>query len=774
MSARGQEALDWALLEAAFEEARRLDPEQRAAFVARLGAGDRRFHDELSSLLAAAERGDARLDEPLAGDAGRVVRTLAGLETGPVGTTIDGNRVEGVVATGGMGTVYLALRDGDPNRPVALKLLHARVATDDLLARFRAESEVLASLEHPNIARFEGSGETADGRPYYLMELIDGRPITEHCDESCLDVPARIALFAKVCDAVAHAHRNLVVHRDLKPANVLVDRRGEPHLVDFGIAKVLRGTDTRDPQTQIMTPEYSSPEQARGARVSTATDVYSLGVMLHELLTGRLPCLRDGEPQRASVSLGRLRSEELAAVAAARQTTVTRLAKALRGDLDRLLECALAEDPSRRPATAERFADDLRRHLRGETISARGNHLAYRISKFVRRHRASLAASAAVLIALGLGLIVASWQARVARAEAARALAVTNLLVDVLGTAAPDPQTGALPRSFVDRARESVAQRPGLDPNSRGTLLAAIARLYHRIGAYDAAQALFAESIPLLARGGAANERTVLTAGTLAAFNHIIAGDFDAAERSLLELRPRAESLGDQGILGEIAAGLAEILRQRGDFEGAIEMATRAFELRSATGTATVRELVIACNRISAANYALRRYAESERACLEALRLVDTNPGMEPAVRARVLHNLGCVDLRLHRFEAADARLTEGLLLREASFVDGHPDVAESLHALGLLRLESGAFAAAEALFAREVELRERLTPRHWFVDDARSRLGDALLRQGRVDDAQPLLEASHARLVEEIGADHEHTIEAAERLDRMRAARGR
>lgn len=770
MSAHGPDDLDWDLLEEAFDQACRLAPAERAAFVAKLGAGDRRFRDELGSLLAAADRGDARLDAPLARDAGRIVRTLAGLENGRVGRTIDGHRIEGVVAAGGMGTVYLASRDGDPSRPVALKLLHARVATGELLARFRAEGEVLASLDHPSIARFQGSGETEDGQPYYLMELIDGRPITEHCDEAALDVPARVALFAKVCDAVAHAHRNLVVHRDLKPANVLVDRGGAPHLVDFGIAKVLRDGDEHGRPTQIMTPEYGSPEQARGERVSTATDVYSLGVMLHELLTGRLPVRRDGESERPSTCLAHLQPDQLAPIAAARRTTPARLRKALLGDLDRILECALAEHPARRPATAERFADDLRRHLRGETVSARGNALAYRVSKFVRRHRTSLAASAAVLLALGLGLVAVAWQARVAQAEARRARAITDLLVDVLGTAAPDPETGALPRSFVDRALDSVAQRPGLDASSRGTLLAAIARLYHRIGAYDAARTVVDEAIPLLERGGESNERTVLAAGTLSAFSQLIAGDFDEAERSLHALQPRAEAIEDPALLGEIAAGLGEIHRQRGELDAAIAMSTRAFELHRATGTATVRELVIACNRISAANYALRRYAESERVCLDALRLIDSSAAVDPSIRARVVHNLGCVDLRLERFESANARLTEALGLRERTFPDGHPDIAESLHVLGLLRLETGDLSEAETLFRREVALREQLTPRHWFVDDARSRLGEVLLRQGRIDEARPLLESSHARLAGELGGSHEHVVEAAARLRSLQA----
>jgi serine/threonine protein kinase/tetratricopeptide (TPR) repeat protein len=349
---------------------------------------------------------------------------------------------------GGMGAVFLAVRDDDVfHKRVAVKLLKRGMDTDAIVQRFRAERQILAGLDHPNIARLLDGGTTDDGLPYLVMEYVEGAPLIEYADARDLDIAARIDLFLQVSAAVQHAHQNLVIHRDLKPANVLVTAEGVPKLLDFGIAKLLNPEMAGHtmaptaPGLQLMTPEYASPEQVRGEVVTTATDVYSLGVLLYEFLTGRRPyrltsrtlpeiarVVCEEEPVQPSLAVTRpadpAEREPGARPTGPRSTRVAdsqRLQRRLEGDLDNIVLKALSKEPTRRYASVDQFAEDLRRHLAGLPVLARPDTFGYRASKFVRRHRGAVTAGAAVVLALVLGLVGVAWQARVASRERARA-----------------------------------------------------------------------------------------------------------------------------------------------------------------------------------------------------------------------------------------------------------------------------------------------------------------------------------------------------------------
>jgi serine/threonine protein kinase len=296
------------------------------------------------------------------------------------------------IGRGGLGAVYLAVRsDGEYRKEVALKLIRRGLDTDDILRRFRNERQILAQLDHPNIARLIDGGTTDDGLPFFVMEYVKGEPISTFCESHQLDTNQRLELFRKVCGAVTYAHQNLVIHRDLKPSNILVTDDGDPKLLDFGIAKLLTAESETFTQTapalRAMTPEYASPEQVRGERITTASDVYSLGVLLYELLTGEKPyrlktrtteeisrAITDQEPERPSTAI---RSNQ----------------RSLQGDLDNIVLMAMRKEPHRRYASAAALADDIRRHQEGLPIAARPNTFSYRTGKFIRRHRASVAAT---------------------------------------------------------------------------------------------------------------------------------------------------------------------------------------------------------------------------------------------------------------------------------------------------------------------------------------------------------------------------------------------
>src|SRR6187402_1782963 len=361
------------------------------------------------------------------------------------------------IGHGGMGTVYLGVRDDDVfQKRVAIKVLNRGMDTDSIVRRFRHERQILASFEHPLIATLLDGGSTPDGRPYFAMEYVEGQPIVDYCDTLRLDTAARLELFCKVCTAVQYAHQNLIIHRDIKPANVLVVADGTPKLLDFGIAKLLnpelagQTLALTAPGLQLMTPEYASPEQVRGEAVTTATDVYSLGVLLYELLAGRLPyqltsrtpadivrIVCESEPIRPSTAVttieavptadpatdGDAARERPAAARAGRPRTVDidRLQRQLAGDLDNIILKALSKEPSRRYASVDQFSEDVRRHLVGLPVIARKDTWGYRTTKFVRRNRAVVVAAAMTFAALIAGIIGTTWQARVARLERARA-----------------------------------------------------------------------------------------------------------------------------------------------------------------------------------------------------------------------------------------------------------------------------------------------------------------------------------------------------------------
>ncbi len=404
--------------EALFAEALALPAAERAAFLDRACAGEAALRAELDSLLAALPAARRLFEE-----APHLAAPPAGAAAPPgdpmLGQSVGAYRLVELIAAGGMGSVYRGERgDAEFRKQVAVKLIRPWLDGAEIGERFRRERQVLADLEHPHIARLLDGGSAADGRPYLVMEYIDGLPIDRHADEARLGVAARLQLFLSVCTAVQYAHRNLVIHRDLKPSNILVDRAGQVKLLDFGIAKVLASEGAAEGEHTVLpalTPRYASPEQVLGRRVTTATDIYSLGVLLYELLAGARPyalpaqltpeaarVICETEPTRPS----RAAARGALAPAAGRGLTPARLAHALDGDLDTIVLKALRKEPERRYASVDALAADIRRHLDGLPVLAAPDRLGYRAGKFLRRHRTLSIAAAGTLLVLMAALVV--------------------------------------------------------------------------------------------------------------------------------------------------------------------------------------------------------------------------------------------------------------------------------------------------------------------------------------------------------------------------------
>ena len=496
----------WRRVRDVFDAAKEMAAGERPAFLAQACHGDEWVRREAEALLAAFEEAGAFIEEPAAAK-------LAGLPSESIGASLIGRRIGAYrivreIGRGGMGVVYLAVRgDDEYQKQVAIKLAWPAQESDEMLRRFRLERQILANLDHPNIARLLDGGATEDGLPYVVIEYAPGAPITVYCDEHGLSITERLTLFLTVCAAAEYAHRNLVIHRDLKPSNVLVTEDGTVKLLDFGIAKLLQHGDETDAASltrtgrRLMTPDYASPEQVRDEPITTASDVYSLGVVLYELLTGHRPyrfknrtlseferAICGVEPEKPSAIVVRVedstgpdaapipaRTPE--SVSIVREGRPEKLRARLAGDLDNILLMALRKDARQRYQSAEQFSADIRRHLEGERVLARKATLGYRAGTFVRRHRVGVGAATLLILTLIGGIIATSWQAgkAIAQSRANRRL----LYAAQMNLAAQAWETTNVARlqDLVERQRP----RPG-EEDLRGFEWYYLWRLYHRNG----------------------------------------------------------------------------------------------------------------------------------------------------------------------------------------------------------------------------------------------------------------------------------------------------
>lgn len=411
-----------------FQAAVEFSAQDRAALLEAECGGDKSLREEIEALLEADAESDGFIEQPISAIPADLLT-----EEDFAGRQFGAYRVIREIGRGGLGAVYLAARaDEQFQKQVAIKVVKRGLDTGDILRRFRAERQILAQLDHANIARLIDAGSTEEGLPYFVLEYVEGETISSYCETHKLSTAERLDLFRLVCSAVTYAHQHLVIHRDIKPSNILVTANGVPKLLDFGIAKVLHADDPLAALTmtgvRVMTPEYASPEQVRGLPITTTSDIYSLRVLLYELLTGQKPyrltthtqeelsrAVVEQTPDRPSTAI-RSASFQLA-----ENSTLKSWATALRGDLDNIVLMALRKEPERRYGSVERFSEDIRRHQEGLPVAARPNTLSYRASKFVQRHRAGVAAGAIVILAIIGGMITTLWQASVARAERTRA-----------------------------------------------------------------------------------------------------------------------------------------------------------------------------------------------------------------------------------------------------------------------------------------------------------------------------------------------------------------
>ena len=801
---------------------------ERQQRLAAIELEDKGMAAELRELLSAHEEAKGTFDEIVEREREASFSSAQASVEWPIRVGV--YEIVRLLGQGGMGRVFLARRADDAfHKEVAVKLLPP-AASHDLRVRFRTERQVLANLEHPNIARLIDGGTTKEGLPYLVMEYVEGEPLDHYCRSHDLSLEERVSLIIEVADAVAAAHRQLVVHRDLKPSNVLVGTDGRPRLLDFGIAKLLPGALSEETAlltrrgVGAMTLSWASPEQVTGAPITTATDVYGLGLLLYLLTTGEVAYRVPAEPLSAAVDAVTHSQPLRPSLAAAEASPERRWRRRLSGDLDHIILTALRKEPERRYATVGAFADDLRRFLSGRPVRAHGDSLSYRAAKFVRRHAVGVATATTLLLALIAGLTVTLWQARLvarerdrAKTEAATAQRMNQFLTTML--TAPDPSRGKGRRITVaqvlDQAATHLDRDLASEPRVAGPLHDTLGLTYQNLGLVDQAQRQLDVAVRDLDRVGG---DPIALADALRDRGLVLgyAGKFNPAESDLkraLGLYPDPSSSDVANAL----AILANVYRRAGRDQEAEAMFKTAVARFEALGAGHERAFADLLNNFALLYGNRTDFADAERLQRRALPLAERAFGRESPEYATLQANLAAVLDMQGKYEQAEPLYKKSIALEEKvlgpdhpntiqtmttyanmlwldhrpkeaepwvrkayehakkALPPGHPMISYSESILGSVLIDLGRAGEAVPYLRTSLEAREKQLPKgHWLIASARANLGHALLEEGHFKDAEKELIESYKTLLAKRGPRHERTRAAARWLAELYKKEGK
>jgi eukaryotic-like serine/threonine-protein kinase len=744
---------------------------------------------------------------------------------------------------GGMGVVYLAEQEQPIRRKVALKVIKLGMDTKEVIARFESERQALAMMNHPNIAQVHDAGTTERGAPYFVMEHVAGIPITDYCDKHRLSTRERLEIFIPVCQAIQHAHQKGIIHRDIKPSNVLVamqDGKPVPKIIDFGVAKATNQRLTEKTVfTQqgllIGTPEYMSPEQAEmtGLDVDTTTDIYSLGVLLYQLLVGALPFdagtlrragydeirrrIREEEPPKPTTrlsSLGQLAKE----IAERRRTDVASLTKDLRGDLEWVTMKAMEKDRTRRYSTSSELAADIERHLKHEPVIACPPSSAYRVGKFVRRHRMGVGiVAASVLVLIAFAVTTATQARRIAR-ERDRAERVSAFLVSMFESSDPDKTKGekVTARELLDKGVERLGVELKNEPETRAALLHSIGRVYDRLGNYVVAERLLGQALAV--RRNSSGRNRLDLADTLNELGNVHAtrGDYPRAEaeyREALEIRHRilgrdsldagkslnqiANMLLRRGRYSEAEATYREVLSitrplgtpadvvtpllnlgavytRQGKLNAAIDAFREGFELAQRSLGRENTLTLSAMNNLANALYYTGEYAEAEQLQRENLTTRRKLLGDNHFDVGLSLYNLGNTLEARGRFAQAEKVFLECLAVWRKALPSEHVQIAWALNDLAIVITDQGRCGEAETLFREALAMFERVSPDPASVAYSWEGLGDVSYRRGQMSEAEKYYCTALDLMKKKLGATHISVARTENKLGRLLIERGR
>jgi serine/threonine protein kinase/tetratricopeptide (TPR) repeat protein len=836
-------------LEEIVRQARSLAPHEQASFIKEACASDQSLFESVTREVASASDDWADLDES-AFQSEPIEADLIGALVGPY-------RVIRSLGEGGMGAVFLAERaDGQFAQKVAIKLVRRGLLSTHVQKRLRIERQILATLDHPNIAKLLDGGTTSEGTPYIVMEYIDGEPIDMYCDRNALTVQDRLQLFKTVCSAVHAAHQNLIVHRDLKPSNILVTRAGVPKLLDFGIAKLLDERQAMQTlalthaDVRLMTPDHASPEQVRGDPITTASDVYVLAILLYELLTGLKPFARSTRladleraiceqtpppPSSALTPSGTVPESQLYEIARWRGTTLPRLRRQLRGDLDRIVLMGLRKEPERRYPSVEQFSADVDRHLQGLPVRAQSDAWTYRTAKFVRRHFIVVGLAAAFIVSLIAFSIttyvqsirieqerdIAAQQRAVAEVQRGIAENAAAFMIQLFEVSDPSEARGneIKAREILDQGARRIRTELKDQPELQATLMDTMGRVYMNLGLNRDAEPLAQEALQV--RRQLFGERHESVASSITLLAEIRRNKGELAEA----LRLAEEALRIQrDINGPDSIQAAEALRNLGTvhyFNGAVDLAEPLLKQSldiyvRHVGNEDAR-LTIVLDMLGRVAQARNNLDEAEDLLERAFEIERQASGYDHPLTIERLHNLATIMQSKNELDIAERQFREVIALSERVLGPSHPTYAAALSNLAYLLQSKGQSDDAKELYDRAVELNRRwrgeqhytvgydlsnigileldrgrlkeaerslnealriykgsLEPTHPYIAGALTMLGRVLLEQGRATDAEPVLEDALDIWSKEYGAESIEYAIALSALARSWALQGR
>ncbi len=787
----------WQRLNELFFHAARLQGAERQAFLARETQGESDLEREVLALL---ERGDERRGSPPTRTLGGGLALAPREERSLVGRVIAKYQLVSVLGRGGAGTVFLGERaDKQFSGKVAVKVVD-RAQAADLGMRFRAERQILASLNHPNIARLIDAGETEDSQPYLVMEYVEGQPLDQYCDERRLDLRKRLKLFIDICAAVQYAHQNLIIHRDLKPANILVTADGTAKLLDFGIAKLLNhgnGSNTVSELTRmnerLLTPEFASPEQIIGGPVTTASDVYSLGIVLYRLLTGLRPydlsgatsqlemeraiCVAD-PPRPSSNVLRAMQSppaqgeQPIAALALARGLSPERLRRRLVGDLDAIVMRALRKEPQHRYSSVERLVADIRHYLENEPVQARQGNWIYYTQRFVRRHTTAVAASGGFLIFLTAVAIVMSIQrqsiaAALERAthDRERAEKVSQFMLNVFSAADPFTNFGKEPtaRILLDQAARSIQSDLNQQPEVRARLLEAIGRSYRRLGQPERAVAYLQDSLRIQRQLPEVDQASLGAIVTEIASALRDQGRMDESDGYFSEALQLSRDAHDQRTEAhaKLLVDLGRLEKVRGNPKQALEYLDRALELMRSLKGGRDPEVGLILGEMSNVKIWSDDLQGAEEAARAAVEIYKSVPESYPD---RITADYYLADILFYRgrIDDAAALFERALAAQRRVYGPTSRAAADTLASLAQVRIVQNKPGEAERLINEALAAhRDSSSTDFLKIGYLQTMLGMVQMRQRRLAEAEQMLRETIVLYSKNVRGDHQYVASA-------------
>ncbi len=795
------DANTWARVKDIFSGVVELSAEERGRSLDAICNGDRELREEVEALLSSNDKVEDFIEEP----AFNLTDALTA-ESGPAaGKSIGKYRVIREIGRGGMGTVFLAARDdGEFQHEVAIKVVSSAFLGRESVERFRQERQILAHLSHPNIARLLDGGVTDEGLPYLVMEHVAGDTVTAYADRNGLSIDDCLRLFVKICRAFAYAHGNLIVHRDVKPQNILITTDGEPKLLDFGLAKILdiENIDTRTATNfRALTPAYASPEQLRGDAISTGSDIYSLGIVLYELLTGARPFNYGSANLEKMIELAAVSNAEKPSSKVMRSDASDRnggdtggstadRGRFLRGDVDNIVLMAMRKEPDRRYRSADHLAEDIERHLDGLTIAATEDTFVYRTRKFIQRHKAAVAAVCVVFIAIAAGLAVSISQARIAREqrdiareEKAKADRINHFLQSMLSysnqswtaTAGPARGRDVTINEMLDDIAPQIETELAAQPEVQAQLFRTIAAAYNSQARYDLAERYVRMAIEIQRRIHGEDHPEVLTSMGVLGETLYQTSQFDEGDimfvRLIASLRERsAQGLTVPSVTSLPAAlnGLATMRFFKGDTGSAIELNREALAAASGLGlTGKERGLIAEIQlNLGAFIMAAGDLDESEgllRASMAEFKALPGDPRWEMGVSYT---KLGECLVYKKQIDEANTLLSEGEAIYRNTLGDQNSYLVRNLSYQALAALEKNDVAGAVEISGRALEIVELASLRSSSVH-ARIlyTLGKAQCKTGRSGEGKLTLRESLAMFDRDPRRNEKHVIEAASAL---------